>query len=109
MRAPVDTIAAPLFPSGLPWVNATGPQATLQRGRPLLVEFWDFCRPNSIRTLPYITAWHERYGPAGLSVVGIHSGGFEPSNDLDAVRAAVWRLEVIHPVVVVLYIQIRVA
>ena len=37
-------------------------------GRPVLVEFWDFCRINSLRTLPYVTAWHERYaehGPAG--------------------------------------------
>ena len=27
----------------------------------MLVEFWDFCRPNSLRTLPYVKAWHERY------------------------------------------------
>jgi hypothetical protein len=33
-------------------------------------------------------------------VIGVHSGGFEPSNDLEAVRAAVERLEVAHPVVV---------
>ena len=32
-----------------------------QRGRPVLVEFWDFCRVNSLRTLPYLKAWHERY------------------------------------------------
>ena len=32
-----------------------------QRGRPVLVEFWDFCRVNSLRTLPYVKAWHERY------------------------------------------------
>jgi hypothetical protein len=32
------------------------------RGRPVLIEFWDFCRPNSMRTLPYLKAWHERYG-----------------------------------------------
>ena len=35
----------------------------------MLVEFWDFCRPNSLRTLPYLKAWHERYGGAGLTVV----------------------------------------
>ena len=32
-----------------------------QLGRPVLVEFWDFCRANSLRTLPYVRAWHERY------------------------------------------------
>ena len=33
MRAPVDTIAAPLFPTRLPWVNATGPQASIPAGQ----------------------------------------------------------------------------
>ena len=28
----------------------------LEPGRPMLVEFWDFCRPQSIRTLPYVKA-----------------------------------------------------
>ena len=68
LRAPVDNIAAPLFPRSLPWVNVPeGSQVSvIQRGRPLLVEFWDFCRPNSIRTLPYLKAWHERYADDGL-------------------------------------------
>jgi hypothetical protein len=101
MRAPVDTIAAPLFPTKLPWVNATGGQAsTIQRGKPMLVEFWDFCRPNSMRTLPYVKAWHERYAHAGLRVIGAHSPGFDASRDEDAVRAAVRRLEIRHPVLI---------
>jgi thiol-disulfide isomerase/thioredoxin len=101
MRAPVDTIAAPLFPTKLPWVNAVAGQAsTIQRGKPMLVEFWDFCRPNSMRTLPYVKEWHERYADAGLRVIGVHSPGFDASRDEDAVRAAVQRLEVRHPVLI---------
>src|SRR5438132_13165222 len=100
MRAPVDTIVAPLFPTRLPWVNADRPQSSLQRGRPMLVEFWDFCRANSIRTLPYVKAWHERYAEAGLRVIGVHTSGFEPSRDPDAVRDAVKRLAIPYPVVV---------
>ena len=46
-----------------------------QRGRPVLVEFWDFCRVNSLRTLPYLKAWHERYADDGLRVIGVHTGG----------------------------------
>ncbi len=38
-------------------------------GRAVLVEFWDFCRPHSLRTLPYLKAWHERYASAGLRVI----------------------------------------
>jgi thiol-disulfide isomerase/thioredoxin len=101
MRAPVDNIAAPLFPTKLPWVNATGGQAsTIQRGKPMLVEFWDFCRPNSMRTLPYVKEWHERYADAGLRVIGVHCPGFDASRDEDAVRAAVQRLDIRHPVLI---------
>jgi len=71
-----------------------------QRGRPVLVEFWDFCRPNSMRTLPYLKAWHERYAPQGLRVIGVHSAGFGASEDPDAVAAAVARLGIEYPVVV---------
>ena len=101
MRAPVDTIVAPLFPTGLPWANVVGRQASIiQRGKPLLIEFWDFCRPNSLRTLPYLQAWHERYAEAGLRIVGVHSPGFEPARDEDAVRAAVARLGIEYPVLI---------
>jgi hypothetical protein len=96
----VDHIAAPAFPPRLPWVNAGMLRMDQQLGRPVLIEFWDFCRPNSIRTLPYVRAWHERYGHAGLRVIGVHASGFPPSADPDAVRAAVERLAIPYPVVV---------
>jgi len=100
LRAPVDTIVAPLFPTRLPRVNAARPQASIQRGRPMLVEFWDFCRPNSLRTLPYVKAWHERYESAGLRVIGVHCPGFDPSRDEQAVREAVARLDIRYPVLI---------
>ncbi len=102
MRAPVDTIVAPLFPTKLAWVNTPGgqPVSVIQRDRPMLVEFWDFCRPNSIRTLPYLKGWHERYAEPGLRVIGVHCPGFEPSRDEQAVRDAVARLEISHPVLI---------
>src|SRR5207302_9616257 len=86
VRAPVDHIAAPPFPPRLPWINAAMLRMDQLLGQVVLIEFWDFCRPNSIRTLPYMKAWHERYAERGLRVMGVHAGGFEPSRDLDAVR-----------------------
>jgi hypothetical protein len=71
-----------------------------QLGRPVLVEFWDFCRANSIRTLPYLKGWYARYADAGLQVIAVHAAGFEPSRDPDAVRAAVARLQIPYPVVI---------
>ena len=91
---------APPFPRDLEWVNVATLRMDQQLGRPVLVEFWDFCRPNSIRTLPYVKAWHERHADAGLRVIGVHSPGFEPSADPAAVRAAVQRLAVAHAVAI---------
>jgi thiol-disulfide isomerase/thioredoxin len=98
LRAPVDHIYAPPFPPKMEWINAAGIRMDQQIGRPVLIEFWDFCRPNSIRTLPYITAWAERYPQ--LRVIGVHSAGFAPSSDPLNVRAAVERLGIGYPVVI---------
>ncbi len=100
MRAPVDHIAAPPFPRQARWINVATLRMDQQRGRPVLIEFWDFCRPNSLRTLPYITAWDERYRDRGLRIVGVHSPGFPPSVDGDNVADAVRRLGISYPVLV---------
>jgi thiol-disulfide isomerase/thioredoxin len=106
VRAPADTIPAPPFPRGLPWINVAPLRMDKQRGRPVLVEFWDFCRVNSLRTMPYLKAWHERYASEGLRVIGIHTGGFAPSQDEANVRRACERLEVPYPVVVDLGLEL---
>ena len=100
MRPPVDTIVAPSFPKELVWVNVAPLRMEKQAARPVLIEFWDFCRPSSMRTLPYLRAWHERYAEAGLRVISVHAPGFPPSRDEDAVRAAVARLGIEHPVAI---------
>ena len=92
MRAPVDHIAAPPFPPRLKWLGGR------PDGFPMLLEFWDFCRVQSIRTLRYMRAWHERY--PDLRVVGVHAAGFAPSQDPEAVEAAVARLEIPYSVAV---------
>jgi thiol-disulfide isomerase/thioredoxin len=98
VRPPVDSIHAPAFPRQAEWLNVASLRMDKQRGRPVLVEFWDFCRVSSLRTLPYVKMWHERYEELGLRVVSVHCPGFEPSRDEDAVRSAVERLEIEHPV-----------
>ena len=100
MRADSPSISAPPFPRNLPWVNVAMLRMDQQRGKPVLIEFWDFCRVNSLRTLPYLKAWHERYADAGLRIVRVHTGGFLPARDEDNVRRAVERLEIEWPVVI---------
>jgi len=101
MRVPADTqIPAPPFPLQLPWINVAPLRMDKQRGRPVLVEFFDFLRVPSLRTLPYLKAWHERYAQAGLRVISVHSGGHEVSRDEAAIREAVARLGIEHPVLI---------
>ncbi|MEA2232047.1 MAG: hypothetical protein QOD83_1863, partial [Solirubrobacteraceae bacterium] len=73
MRAPADKISAPFFPTGAEWVNVASLRMDKQIGRPVLIEFWDFCRANSLRTLAYTRRWHERYAEAGLRVISAHA------------------------------------
>lgn len=94
MRADGPSIAAPPFPRNLPWINVATLRMDQQGGFPVLVEFWDFCRVNSLRTLPYLKAWHERYADDGLRIIGIHTGGFAPARVEDNVRRAVERLQI---------------
>jgi hypothetical protein len=98
VRAPVDTIPAPPFPRTLEWINVATLRMDKQRGRPVLIEFFDVCRVHSLRTLPYVKAWHELYEDHGLRVISVHAPGFPPSFEEDVVRASVERLGIVHPV-----------
>jgi hypothetical protein len=96
VRPPSEAeIHAPEFPRHLDWLNVA-PRA--HKG-PMLVEFWDHARVNSLRTLPYVRAWHERYTDRGLLVVGVHTPGYSFGRDPETVADAVERLEIHHPVV----------
>jgi hypothetical protein len=100
MRPPADAeIPAPEFPPRTKWLNVALLRMDRLLGRhAVLVEFWDFARVNSLRTLPYIKSWHDRYADAGLMVVGVHSPGYSFGRDAEAVAWAVARLEIPYPV-----------
>jgi hypothetical protein len=100
VRAPPDRISAPFFPPRAEWVNVASLRLDKQLGRPVLFEFWDFCRSNSLRTLGYLRGWHARYAAQGLRVISVHAGAYPPSQDPAQVRAAVARLGIEHPVLI---------
>ena len=72
----------------------------LVAAHPVLVHFFDFAQLNSVRTLPYLRAWHERYRSEALSLIGVHSPRFPFTQDPDAVGGAVERLGIDWPVAV---------
>jgi hypothetical protein len=101
MRTPPGTdLHAPEFPPELKWLNVAFLRMDKQMGRnAVLVEFWDFARINSLRTLPYLKAWHERYGGCGLRVVTVQTPGYSFGRDAEATVRAIEALEIEHPVV----------
>jgi hypothetical protein len=100
VRPPADAeIPAPEFPPKTEWLNVALLRMDRLLGRhAVLVEFWDFARVNSLRTLPYLLGWHERYADAGLSIVGVHSPGYSFGREPETVARAVERLEIPYPV-----------
>ena len=96
MRPPPDEdLYAPEFPKGLEWHNVAFLRMDRLLGRhAVLVEFWDFARINSLRTLPYLAAWHERYADLGLRVIAVHSPGYSFGRDPTTVRLALDRIGV---------------
>ena len=100
MRPPAYAdIYAPEFPQGLRWLGVPFLRMDRLLGRhAALVEFWDFARVNSLRTMPYLKAWHERYAEHGLQVIGVHAPGYSFGRDPELVARAVERLEVRYPV-----------
>jgi hypothetical protein len=66
----------------------------------VLVHFFDFAQLNSVRTLPYLRAWNERYSGEGLGMIGVHSPRFPFTQDYGVVAEAVDSLEISWPVIV---------
>ena len=94
-------ITVPLhLPELAPGVWVQGPPVSLAfaRGAVVLVEFWESTCVHCLRTLPYVAAWHERYAPRGLVVVGVHTPEFDLSSAPAAVAATVAELGVSYPV-----------
>jgi thiol-disulfide isomerase/thioredoxin len=84
---------------GRGWLNTGGRELKLAdfRGRFLLLDFWAFCCINCLHVLDELRPLEEKYGDA-LVIVGVHSPKFAHEGEEAAVRAAVERYEVGHPV-----------
>ena len=85
-RGPVH---APDFPPGLTWLQGGPLTMSDLRGRPVLIDFWDYTCLNCLRTLPYLKEWHRRYYDHGLTIVGVHAPEFSFAHNVEHVRKAV--------------------
>ncbi len=58
---------------GRQWLNTPPLRAEDLHGKVVLVNFWTYSCINSLRALPYLRAWAEKYRDRGLVVIGVHT------------------------------------
>ena len=67
-------------------------------GKVVLVYIWTYTCINSIRPMPYIDDWNQKYSKNGLVVVGVHSPEFQFEKNYTNVKDAVQRFGIAYPV-----------
>ncbi|XP_010259233.1 PREDICTED: NHL repeat-containing protein 2 isoform X1 [Nelumbo nucifera] len=94
------TAVVPEFPSKLDWLN-TAPLKLQKdlKGKVVLLDFWTYCCINCMHVLPDLEFLENKYKDKPFTVVGVHSAKFDNEKDLEAIRNAVLRYNITHPVV----------
>jgi thiol-disulfide isomerase/thioredoxin len=69
------------------------------KGKVVLVYIWTYTCINSIRPMPYIDNWNQKYSNKGLVIVGVHSPEFGFEKNYTNVRDAVKRFGITYPVI----------
>lgn len=65
----------------------------------ILIDFWTYSCINCQRTLPYLTAWYQKYKDQGLVIVGVHTPEFDFEKNYNNVAKAVQAAHITYPVV----------
>ena len=94
-----DDATMPDFKGATGWLNSAPLTWQSLRGKVVLVDFWTYTCINSLRPLPYLKAWADRYKHAGLVVVGVHTPEFSVEKERANVERALRDLRVAYPVV----------
>ncbi len=88
----VKPYQAPELKNIAAWVNSNPQTIASLKGKVVLVDFWTYSCINCIRTQPYLNAWHDKYSPEGLVILGVHAPEFAfekvPNNVSKAVKDA---------------------
>ncbi|EPS73091.1 hypothetical protein M569_01658, partial [Genlisea aurea] len=90
----------PEFPSKFDWFNASPLHLRRDlKGKVVLLDFWTYCCINCMHVLPDLEFLENKYKDKPFAVVGVHSAKFDNEKDSEAIRNAVLRYGVTHPVV----------
>lgn len=83
------------------WLNGSAQEILNHaEGNPILIHFWSvscgMCKDN----LPRVAEWREKYRDAGLRLVAIHMPRYPEDTNVDSVRDAVAKYEIVDPLAV---------
>ncbi len=90
----------PSLDGAVQWLNSPPLSAQSLRGKVVLIDFWTYSCINCLRTLPYLTAWADKYRDQGLVVIGVHAPEFAFEQDVDNVPKAMKKLGITYPVAI---------
>lgn len=94
-----DLGEAPDFAGITKWLNTPGPLTMAElRGKVVLVDFWTYTCINCVRTLPYLTAWYEKYKNNNFIIIGVHSPEFAFEKETKNVENAIKQFKINYPV-----------
>lgn len=87
VHVPDDTL--PSLDGATTWLESRPLSAAGLRGKVVVVDFSTYTCINSLRMLPYVRAWAEKYRNRGVVVINVQAPEFEFEKNLDNVRQAV--------------------
>jgi cytochrome c biogenesis protein CcdA/thiol-disulfide isomerase/thioredoxin len=90
----------PSLAGAVAWLNSPPLTAQALRGKVVLIDFWTYSCINCLRELPYVKAWAQKYGPAGLVIIGVHTPEFAFERVVGNVQKATKDLGVTYPVAI---------
>ena len=96
-----NAVAVPegILDGGAEWLNTSHPIDLRDlRGKIVVLDFWTYCCINCMHVLPDLKFLEEKYGNQ-IVVIGVHSAKFDNEKDSRAIREAIMRYEIQHPVV----------
>lgn len=89
---------APEFKGISTWLNSAPLTIASLKGKVVLIDFWTYDCINCIRTLPYVSKWHDTYKDKGLVVVGVHTPEYAFERKTANVQEAIGRFKISYPV-----------
>jgi DNA-binding beta-propeller fold protein YncE len=90
---------APAIPTGVTWFNVQKPLTLAElNGRIVLLDFWTLGCINCQHIIPDLKRLEAEFGDS-LVVIGVHSGKYAEEHEDDAIREAIKRYGLEHPVI----------